>query len=532
MKKYPIGIQSFSNIRENKYIYVDKTDLVYQLAQEHVCFLCRPRRFGKSLLLSTLEAYFLGRKDLFDGLKIMNLENAWEQYPVLRIDFANRNFNDGEKVVRKALEAHLSMWEQLYGANPFEDSIGSRFQYVIEQAHKITGKRVVVLIDEYDKPLLDVMNTNVEEKNRDTLKEFYSTFKAADEHLKFVMLTGVTKFSQVSVFSGFNQPNDISMSNRFEAICGITEAELHEVFAEPIKEMATKYNVGVEKMKDMLKCQYDGYHFGDAMTDIYNPFSIVNAFSNQRLDDYWFRSGTPTYLMKLLGGHNVNIQKLLSKDYKAGYFIDYRADVQDPLAMLYQSGYLTIKGMSLRNFQPFYTLDFPNNEVRGGFLTLCCNDYLRMGEDVTPFILDVDDMLRECRLDELRDAFTSFLASIPYEANKDARALNFETHFQYTFYLLLRVLSCYTTLIEKQNSHGRADIIIECPKNIFIFEFKLDGSADEALQQIENKGYAEPYLCDSRSVYKIGVNISSATRTVNEWKVVSPACIVDNANTL
>lgn len=259
------------------------------------------------------------------------------------------------------------------------------------------------------------------------------------------------------------------------------------------------------------------------MIDIYNPFSIVNAFSNQRLDDYWFRSGTPTYLMRLLGSHNVNIQKLLSKDYKAGYFIDYRADIQDPLAMLYQSGYLTIKGMTLRNFMSFYTLDFPNNEARGGFLTLCCNDYMRTGEDVTPFILDVDDMLRECRLDELRDVFTSFLASIPYEANKDARALNFETHFQYTFYLLLRVLSCYTTLIEKQNSHGRADIIIECPKNIFIFEFKLDGSADEALQQIENKGYAEPYLCDSRSVYKIGVNISSTTRTVSEWKVDSPA---------
>lgn len=517
--KYPIGVQSFEKIRQDGFVYVDKTDMVYRMAKGGVYFLCRPRRFGKSLLISTLEAYFQGRKDLFEGLKIMDLEDKWEKYPVFRLDFANRNFNDGEDVTREAIEERICVWEQMFGANPFGSSIGSRFQYVLEQAHIQTGKRVVVLVDEYDKPLLDVMDTNLEDKNRDILKEFYSTFKSADEHLHFVLLTGVTKFSQISVFSGFNQPNDISLSTQFEALCGINEEELHSVFAEPIHSMAVKYGLSDDKMKQMLKLQYDGYHFSEKMTDIYNPFSIINAFYNERLEDYWFRSGTPTYLMKLLGGHHVNLQKLLDKEYAPQYFVDYRADVQDPLAMLYQSGYLTIKGMRLRNYQPFYTLDFPNGEVRNGFVSLCSNDYLKTGEDTTSFILDVDDMLRDCRLDDLRDAFTAFLASIPYEADKDARALNFETHFQYTFYLVFRMLSCYITLIEKQNSHGRADIIIESDDYVYIFEFKLDGSADEALQQIEDKGYAQPYASDDRTLYRIGVNISSETRTVSDWKV-------------
>ena len=515
--RYPISIQTFETIREGGYVYVDKTDLIYDLAQEHVCFLSRPRRFGKSLLISTLETYFLGQKELFRGLKIEALEQDWQVYPVFRIDFANGNFTNLDELTNK-IESYLKDWEKLYGKSDSRVTIGDRFQYVLEQAYQKTGQKAVVLIDEYDKPLLDVLGEPQENTNRNILKGFYGTFKAADAALRFVLLTGVTKFSQITVFSGFNQPNDISMDSHYDALCGITEEELHTVFAEPIQEMAQNRKRTIEEMKAILKKQYDGYHFSPRLLDVYNPFSIINAFKQQRIYSYWYSSGTPTYLAKLIEGHNVNIQKLLGKYYSPQYFMDYKADVEDPLAMLYQSGYLTIKDYDDEDMR--YLLDFPNNEVREGFLTLVANGYFIHSEDtLDSWAMDLNRLYRRCDLDGIRDMYTSFLASIPYEANKDVRALNFETHFQYTFYLMNRMLSCYTTLIEKQNSKGRSDIIIESDNDIYIFEFKLDGSAQEALQQIEDKQYALPYLTDKRPVHKIGVNISSQSRTVAEWVV-------------
>lgn len=515
--KYPISVQEFDKIRNGGYVYIDKTDLVYKLAQENVCFLCRPRRFGKSLLVSTLYSYFSGRKELFNGLKIADLETTWAEHPIFHVDFANGEYTGSIDDTRKKINDELMRFESLYGKNPREDSFATRIEYVFEQAHKQTGKGVVVLIDEYDKPMLDTLNTNLEEEHRNVLKAFYSCFKTLDKHLRFVFLTGITKFSQVSVFSGLNQILDISMTEEFEAICGITETELFETFAKPIQHLAEKYHCTEDEMKARLKNQYDGYHFSQRMTDIYNPFSLINVFYNNILDDYWFRSGTPTYLVKLIGGHNINVQNLLSKDYAPKYFIDYRATVQDPLAMLYQAGYLTIKSFELDDNT--YRLDFPNNEVLSGLLTLVANDYLNPEELTDTWIVSINRMLRDCRLDDMRDSMTAFLASIPYEANKDVRAKDFETHFQYTFYLLMRILSCYTTLIEKQNSRGRADIIVETKNYIYIFEFKLDGSADEALTQIDEKGYAEPYLTDPRQIFKIGVNITSESRTITEWKV-------------
>ena len=515
---YPISVQTFETIIDRKCVYVDKTDLVYELAKEHVCFLSRPRRFGKSLLISTLEAYFLGRKNLFQGLKVEFLEKDWEEYPVFRIDFAGGDYTNPDELQNK-LEVYIGNWEKKYGKDELRNTLSDRFQYVLEEATKQTGHKAVVLIDEYDKPMLDVIGTDLEEKNRNTLKGFYGTFKAADASLRFVLLTGVTKFSQISVFSGFNQPKDISMDSKFDAICGITEEELYQYFAEPIKEMADKYGCAVDEMKGELKKQYDGYHFSENMLDIYNPFSIINAFDLKRIDDYWYRSGTPTYLVKLLEGHNVNMQKLLDEEYRPEYFMDYRADVENPLAMFYQSGYLTIKGYDIRD--RLYTLDFPNDEVRRGFAVLLANSYFRKNDaDVDNAIIRISRMLRCCDLDGVRDAFTAFLASIPYEANKDERARDFETHFSYTFYIINCLLGCYTTLIEKQNSKGRADIIIETDKDIFIFEFKLDKSAAEALEQIEEMQYALPYLDDKRSIHKIGVNISSESRTIDEWLVV------------
>lgn len=516
--KYPISVQEFDKIRNGGYIYVDKTDLVYKLAQKNVCFLSRPRRFGKSLLLSTLDAYFRGRKELFEGLKMAELETEWKEYPIFHVDFANGEFTLSADETRKKINDELMRFESLYGKNPREDSFATRIEYVFEQARKQTGLGVVVLIDEYDKPMLDTINTPLEAEHRDVLKAFYSNFKALDKHLRFVLLTGVTKFAQVSIFSGLNNLEDISMNKELEAICGITEAELYEYFAEPIRSLAEYYQFTEPEMKAFLKQQYDGYHFSQRMTDIYNPFSLINVFNSNTTDNFWFRSGTPTYLMKLLGGHHVNVQDLLSREYSPEYFVDYRANVEDPLAMLYQAGYLTIKGFDKR--YNMYHLDFPNGEVRNGLVTLLANDYLHTSDDIKPFVVQLGRMLRDGRLDDMRDGMKSFLASIPYEANKDVRALDFETHYQYTFYLLFRVLSCYETLIEKQNSHGRADIIVEVPDYVYIFEFKLDGSADEALAQIDAKGYAEPYLTDARKLYKIGVNITTETRTITEWKVV------------
>ena len=513
--RYPISIQTFETIIDGNYVYVDKTDLVYSLAQEHVCFLSRPRRFGKSLLLSTLDAYFSGHKELFKGLKMEALESKWDVYPVFRIDFAKGRF-DVEGGLEQVLEEYVSNWESIYGKSDIYTTLSSRFQYVLEQATAKTGRKAVVLIDEYDKPLLDVLEEELEDVNRSILKDFYGTFKAADASLRFVLLTGVTKFSQITVFSGFNQPNDISMDSKYDAICGITETELHTVFAEAIIQMATRLEYTVDEMKAVLKKQYDGYHFSNVLLDVYNPFSVINAFNKNRIDSYWYKSGTPTYLVKLLEGHKVNMQRLTSRTYESQYFVDYRADAEEPLAMLYQSGYLTIKGYDKRYGE--YTLDYPNVEVAKGFVTLMANSYLKKAEsEASYWIVNLDRMLRRGALDDIREAFTAFLASIPYEANKDERAKDFETHFQYTFYIIFRLLSCYTTLIEKQNSKGRADIIVESDNDVYIFEFKLDGTAEEALKQIEEKQYALPYLNDKRSVHKIGVNISSSTRTVDDW---------------
>ena len=514
--RYPISVQTFETIIEGGYVYVDKTDLVYDLAQEHVCFLSRPRRFGKSLLLSTLEAYFLGRKELFTGLKMEALENDWLTYPVFRLDFADGNYAKAGEL-EKTLSWYMDQWEEQYDI-PTNRDIPSekRFRIILDTAVKRTGRKAVVLIDEYDKPLLDVIGEEQENINRNILKGFYGTFKAADASLRFVLLTGVTKFSQISVFSGFNQPNDISMNSKFDALCGITEEELYSVFAEPIRQMAISLKYSEDKMKAILKKKYDGYHFSKALLDVYNPFSLINAFNSMDIQDYWYRSGTPTYLAKLLEDHEVNMKELLSQPYEPRYFVDYRADVENPLAMLYQSGYLTIKDYDEQDW--VYTLDYPNDEVCNGFVTLTAKGYFKKPEDeAAHWILNLARMLRRGALDEVRDAFTAFLASISYEANKNERAKDFESHFSYTFYLIFRMLSCYTILIEKENSKGRADVIIECDNGIYIFEFKLDKSAQEALDQIEKQQYALPYLTDPRPVHKIGVNISSASRTVDDW---------------
>ena len=527
--KYPIGIQSFDQIIEDGYVYIDKTDLIYQLVKGgKIYFLSRPRRFGKSLLVSTLKCYFQGRKELFKGLAIDRLETEWAEYPVFHIDFNGTDFTRSGKL-DDIIGGTVGTWEKEYGRTTEFEDIGKRFAYVLQQAHQRYGRRCVVLVDEYDKPILDVLDTGytttidgkerlLEDIHREILKSFYSTFKLADEDLQFVLLTGVTKFSQVSVFSGFNQPSDISMDEQYETLCGITQEELEHYFAEPIKALAVKYKVTEEGMLDMLKHRYDGYHFSGNLTDVYNPFSLLNAFAKKALRDYWFSSGTPTYLVRLLNHTQEDLNGMTGKYYEDKEFVDYKADVEKPLPMIYQSGYLTIKGYD-SDFGTFL-LDFPNNEVKSGFVSLVASSYLQPQENLGGWIRSVVVSMRQGDLEQLRKLFTSFLAGIPYSMRAKKDEAEKERFFHYTLYLIFRLISVYTVYTEKEQSQGRADCIVETDDYIYIFEFKRDGTADEALAQIEAKGYARPYEADPRTLYKIGVNFSSETGTVEDWKTV------------
>ena len=527
--KYPIGMQSFDQIIEDGYVYVDKTEMIYSLVKGgKIYFLSRPRRFGKSLLVSTLKNYFLGRKELFKGLAIDELEKDWFTYPVFHIDFNGSDFTEGG-ALENVIEGYISGWERDLEIVP-DNSLdrGRRFIRVLAEVHERTGRRAVVLIDEYDKPILDVLDTRLEtevdgnrmlleDRNRGILKGFYSVFKAADEHLQFVLLTGVTKFSQVSVFSGFNQPRDISMDEQFESLCGITGEELESYFAISIEELARKNELTVEEMKQLVKAQYDGYHFGTGLIDIYNPFSLLNAFISKRISDYWFQSGTPTYLVRLLRHTRENLDEMTGRYYRTPEFVDYKADVEKPLPMIYQSGYLTIKDFNRR--RNTFLLDFPNNEVKNGFLSVVASDYLKPRTEINSWVQDVVDALQEGKAEEFGVLLTSFLSDIPYTMRRKENERERERYFHYTFYLILRLVSVYTVYTEKQQSEGRVDCIVETDRYIYIFEFKLDGTAADALRQIEEKGYARPYLNDPRRLYRIGVSFSSETGTVEEYEV-------------
>ena len=526
--KYPIGIQSFEQIREDGYVYVDKTSLVYDLVKNgKIYFLSRPRRFGKSLLVSTLENYFLGRKELFEGLAIDSLEKEWAAYPVFHLDFNGANFTAPQSLTQ-TLETFVARGEEAYGKDRLAITLGDRFASVLEKAHTKTGRRAVVLIDEYDKPLLDVMNTGIaspvvageirtlEDYNREMLKGFYSVFKLADRHLQFVLLTGVTKFSQISVFSGFNQPKDISYDARYDALCGITKEELLTVFREQIKDLGIRNRMSEEETVAALTRKYDGYHFSEGMVDVFNPFSLLNCFSNLKFADYWFASGTPTYLMRLMTDSDVNVNELAGKEYDASEFVDYKATKQRPLPMLYQSGYFTIK-----DYDPelnVYRLDFPNEEVRSGMISMLASEYFKPDNGSDPWLVDVTRCLRRGDIERFKLQLTALLANISYRFQRKDDARECERHFQYTFYLIMLLLGKYNTYVEKETSLGRIDCVLECPDYVYIFEFKLNSSAAVALKQIEDKGYALPYAADRRKLFKVGISFSSETGTINDFE--------------
>ena len=372
--RYPIGVQSFETIINEDYYYVDKTDLVYELAQENVCTLVRPRRFGKSLLVSTLDAYFSGQKELFKGLKIDELEKDWIKYPVFRLDFSGGDYTNPDKL-NQIIKWNLNEWENQYNLSSGKDiPIGMRFKYVIDEAYKQTGKKAVVLIDNCDKPIVDVLGSETEILNRNTLNGFLGTFKAADASLRFVFVTGTLKFVHEYFSTSFNQARDISMNSKFDAICGITQDELYEVFAEPIKELANKLKLSIEETKQLLKKQYGGYHFSEELLDIYNPHSLLNAYNNCKLDNYWLNTIDLAYINRILDINKIDINKIRSLEYSGNYLNNCDFYNKNYVSFLYQIGFLTIKEHKLYYFNSEYTLDFPNDEVRNAFSTLVSNE--------------------------------------------------------------------------------------------------------------------------------------------------------------
>ena len=512
-RRYPIGIQTFETVRREGYCYVDKTALVHQLAQNgKYYFLSRPRRFGKSLLISTLEAYFQGKKELFDGLALEHLEREWTEYPVLHLDLNSRNYVDTESLPA-ILNQHLEAWEALYGTNPAEKSPSLRFQGIIQRAAERCGRNVVVLVDEYDKPLLQALgNEPLLTAYRQQLKAFYGALKSKDAYLRFALLTGVTKSSKVSVFSDLNNLQDISMSPRFATLCGITEQELYDVFEEDIRLLGEHNGMSEEETRKALKDSYDGYHFTANCPDLYNPFSLLNAFSSKELGSYWFETGTPTFLIQLLKQGHYNLYNLYHEQVSKDMLGDIDNVGGNPLPMLYQSGYLTLKGYD-REFGT-YTLGFPNREVAEGF-----NRHLLLGYAKVPsgnptfqiqnFVLEV----RRGDTDAFLQRLQSFFADTPYELARDL-----ELHYQNVLFIVFKLLGFYVQ-VEYHTSRGRIDLVLKTADYIYVMEFKLEGTAEEALQQIEDKHYALPFATDQRRVYKVGVNFSKDRRNIEKWLV-------------
>ena len=523
MRKLPIGIQTFEKLREGNFLYVDKTAYVYQLASTSTpYFLSRPRRFGKSLFITTLESYFQGRKDLFEGLAIEKLEKDWIAYPVLHMDLNARKY-ESLADLRAMLNQFLEKWEDTYRcAEKRERSPEERFAYVIERAYERTGRPVVVLIDEYDKPLLQaLLDASLLEEYRRTLKAFYGVLKSADRYLRFVFLTGVTKFAQVSVFSDLNQLQDISAWPDYSAVCGITREELLRVFTPEIESLARANGETFEEMVDEMTRQYDGYHFFAGCPGVFNPFSVLNAFKSKVTENFWFQTGTPTYLADLLKESDYDLRLLIDGvEVASSAFSEYRAEASNPLPMIYQSGYLTIKdydkGLRL------YTLGFPNDEVRYGFLNFLLPYYTRVTTDETSFhIATFIRELRAGRVDSFMSRVKVFFAGIPYELSD-----NTERHYQTIFYVIFTLMGQFTEA-EVRSSHGRADAVVKTRDTVYVFEFKLNGTAEEALRQIDTGDYLIPYQLSGKRLVKVGVEFSKETRNISRYLVEQKLTIDD-----
>lgn len=511
--KYPIGIQDFEKLRTDGYVYVDKTALIYKLANEgSYYFLSRPRRFGKSLLVSTMTAYFSGMRDLFKGLAIEQLESKWENYPIMHLDLNTDRYNRKE-VLEQRLNLFLSRWEKNYGRDINEVTLAQRFEGIIQRIAEKEHKRVVILVDEYDKPMLQAIgDDSLQEEFRAMLKAFYGALKSQDKYIRFAFLTGVTKFGKVSVFSDLNNLIDISMDARYQNICGITDEEMHKYLEEGIHCVATKYGISYEETCLRLKKHYDGYHFVEYGKGIYNPFSLLNTFNSQKFSNYWFETGTPSFLVQLLQRDKFYLPDLTEQQVSADFLNSIDSIDESPVPIIYQSGYLTIKGYDER-FQT-YSLGYPNDEVEEGFTRFLLPYYAHTEDSSPVFIGKFVYDLEQGKIEDFMKRMSAMFADTDYKIVGDA-----ELYFQNAFYLITKMLGFYTE-VERTISDGRIDMVAKTKKYIYLFEFKYDQDAEAALRQIDEKGYAAPFATDSRKLYKIGVNFSCLHRRIDDWKVV------------
>ncbi|MCE8549540.1 ATP-binding protein [Bacteroides fragilis] len=512
LRKLPIGIQTFEKLRRGDYLYVDKTDFVWKIASTSTpYFLSRPRRFGKSLLLSTFEAYFEGKRELFEGLAIAGMEKEWKRYPVLHLDL-NAEKYDSTRALTEILSRQLTQWELKYGKGVDEETLAGRFSGVIRRASEQAGCGVVVLVDEYDKPLLQALGDNaLLDDYRKTLKAFYGVLKSSDRYLRFVFLTGVTKFAQVSVFSDLNQLNDISLDFAYATICGITKEELLTTFIPELERQAVANDMTLEEAIETMTRKYDGYHFHPKGAGAFNPFSVLSSFNKLEFGSYWFQTGTPTFLVELLKRSDYDLRTLIDGvEAPASSFMEYRVDANNPIPLIYQSGYLTIKDYDKRFGN--YLLEFPNDEVRYGFLNFLVPFYTPMKDDdqgfyIGKFVYELEHGDYDSFLTRLQ----AFFADFPYELNDKT-----ERHYQVVFYLVFKLMGQFTDA-EVRSARGRADAVVKTPKYIYVFEFKLNGTAEQALRQIDDKGYLIPYQSDGRELVKIGVEFSAEQRNIGGW---------------
>lgn len=529
-RKIPIGVQSFEVMRNDKFLYVDKTHFLFKLVcSNRVYFLSRPRRFGKSLFLSTLKAYFLGQKELFKGLYLEKAEekraeiektDAWIEYPVLYMDF-NIGRYDEPHSLKSHLNIILTQFEDIYGAREQEEEPAQRFAGIVQRAFQKTGKQVVILVDEYDKPLLQTMGANeaLNEEFRNTLKAFYSVTKTCDEYIRFAFLTGVTKFSKVSIFSDLNNLQDISMLNNYAEICGLTQDEVENTFKPEIERLAKNTNNSYEKMLEELKKRYDGYKFSVLGEQVYNPFSILNVLNAGELKNYWFATGTPTFLVNYLKDAHYNVPDLDGKvELNEAGIEMYSADAKNPLPILFQAGYLTIKEYIAE--ANMYRLGFPNDEVRYGFLENLLPSYSSLRSDETgvsvwEFVKDV----RAGNVDSFMERMQSIIAGVPYDNLPDDKLKLREQNYQTAVYLIFKLMGQFVQS-EIHCVKGRADCIVHTKDAIYIFEFKLMsvGSADDAIAQIKAKGYASQFKADGKKIILVGSSFDEAERTIGEWK--------------
>ena len=513
-KIYPIGIQNFEKIRTDGYFYIDKTALIYQMVKTgSYYFLSRPRRFGKSLLISTLEAYFLGKKELFEGLAMEKLEKDWITYPIFHMDLNTEKYDTRESL-DSILNFTLEKWEQQYGTAPSETTFALRFRGLIERAYKQTGQRVVILIDEYDKPMLQAIgNEELQKEFRNTMKAFYSVLKTMDGCIQFAFLTGVTKFGKVSVFSDLNNLDDISMRNQYIDICGVSEKELHDDLEIELHELADIKGVSYHEICDKLREYYDGYHFTHNSIGIYNPFSLLNTFKYKEFGSYWFETGTPTYLVELLKKHHYDLRRMAHEETSISVLNSIDSASDNPIPVIYQSGYLTIKGYD-EEFG-IYSLGFPNREVEEGFIKFLLPFYANTNAVESEF--EIQKFVREIRIGDYDSFFRrlrSCFADTPYELIRDL-----ELHYQNVLFIVFKLVGFYVKA-EYHTSEGRIDLVLQTDKFVYVIEFKLDGTAEDALRQINEKHYALPFEAGgNRRLFKIGVNFNAKMRNIEKWIV-------------